>query len=142
MVPRLRKQRTLVIPKENTKTEVKRTVPLSSRAIAILDSRPGRRRGPIFSCWAAGDSFENGYKRALLRARKKYLIDCRLAGSEPHPEMLVDLRFHDFRHISTSRLAKIFPNVIELSMVTGHKDLKMLKRYYHTTAHDLVKRLP
>ncbi|MEP7262103.1 MAG: site-specific integrase [Usitatibacter sp.] len=135
-------RRTLTVPKPNTKTEVKKTVPLSSRAIAILESRPGRRRGRVFNCWAAGDSFQNGYKRAIVRARKKYESDCELAGQEPHPELLVDLRFHDFRHIATSRLAKFFPNVIELSMVTGHQDLKMLKRYYHTTPEELAKRLP
>lgn len=136
--------RTVIIPKPNTKTEVGRTVPLSSRAIAILERRAGRRRrqGLVFKCWAAGDSFQNGYKRAVRRARKKYEKDCKLKRRAAHPGMLVDLRFHDLRHIATSRLAKIFPNVIELSMVTGHSDLKMLKRYYHTRPEDLAKRLP
>lgn len=135
-------RRTMVIPKPNTKTEVKRIVPLSTRAVKILKSRPGHRKGSVFSCWKAGDSFQNGYKRAVRRARKKYENDCKAARRHPHPEMLIDLRFHDLRHIATSRLAKFYPNVIELSMVTGHSDLKMLKRYYHTTAEDLAKRLP
>jgi integrase len=99
------------------------------------------RGGRVFDCWAAGDSFENAYKRALNRARKRYEEDCTAKGTAPDPRMLADLRFHDFRHIATSRLAKSLPNVIELSMVTGHSDLKMLKRYYHVSASELAKRL-
>ena len=134
------KHRTLHIPK--TKTDKTRTIPLSSGAIAVLNSMPRPMRGGrVFDCWAAGDSFENAYKRARNRARKKYEEECTTKGAAPDPRMLVDLRFHDFRHIATSRLAKSLPNVIELSMVTGHSDLKMLKRYYHVTAAELAGRL-
>jgi integrase len=51
-----------------------------------------------------------------------------------------DLTFHDLRHIGTSRLAKIYKNPLDLKRVTGHKDLKSLDRYYHTTAEELVAR--
>jgi integrase len=53
---------------------------------------------------------------------------------------IVDLTFHDLRHIATSRLAKLFPNPLDLKRVTGHKDLKSLDRYYHTTAQELAER--
>jgi hypothetical protein len=36
---------------------------------------------------------------------------------------------------------KNISNVLELSAVTGHKDLRMLKRYYHPKASDLAKKL-
>ncbi|EQD75803.1 hypothetical protein B1A_03721, partial [mine drainage metagenome] len=32
-------------------------------------------------------------------------------------------------------------NVLKLAAVTGHKDLRMLKRYYHPQAADLAKKL-
>lgn len=135
-------KRTLRIPKENAKTAVGRVVPLSSKAIAVLRNRPrGLRGGRVFDCWAAGDSFQNGYKRALIRARQRYEEDCKVEKIAPHPNMLCDLRFHDFRHIATSRLAKRLPNVIELSRVTGHSDLKMLSRYYHISPEELVAKL-
>jgi integrase len=51
-----------------------------------------------------------------------------------------DLTFHDLRLIGTSRLAKIYKNPLDLKRVTGHKDLKSLDRYYHTTAEELVAR--
>ena len=135
-------KRTVRIPKENSKTGVGRIVPLSSKAIAVLRKRPRPvRGGRVFSCWSRGDSFENGYRRAVQRARKEYVEECKKARIEPHPTLLTDLRFHDFRHIATSRLAKVFPNVIELSRVTGHSDLKMLSRYYHVSAEELAARL-
>lgn len=49
--------------------------------------------------------------------------------------------FHDLRHEATSRMAEKLLNVIELASVTGHKDLRMLKRYYHPRAEDLARKL-
>jgi integrase len=69
----------------------------------------------------------NALKLAFERAVKR-------AGIE-------DLHFHDLRHEATSRLAEKLPNVIELAAVTGHKDLRMLKRYYHPRAEDLALKL-
>lgn len=54
---------------------------------------------------------------------------------------LGDLHFHDLRHEATSRLAERLDNVLELSAVTGHKTLTMLKRYYHPRAKDLARKL-
>jgi integrase len=133
-------KRTLHIPQ--TKTDVPRTIPLSSRAVAILKGMPKVKKGErVFACWAAGDSFQNAWKRAVTRARKAYEDECADRKVTPDPRMLQDLRFHDLRHISTSRLARIFPNVIELSRITGHTDLKTLSRYYHVSAADLATRL-
>ena len=40
-----------------------------------------------------------------------------------------DLRFHDLRHEGTSRLFEAGMSIEQVSMVTGHKDWKMLRRY-------------
>lgn len=53
---------------------------------------------------------------------------------------LEDLTYHDLRHEATSRLAKTFPNPLDLMRVTGHKDLKSLSRYYHADASELARR--
>lgn len=136
------RRRVAHIPKAHSKTDVARTIPLSSRAIEILKNRPGRKENSrVFACWKAADSFENGYRRAVARARQTYEKECKATRRSPHPQILKDLKFHDFRHIATSRLAKVFPNVIELSRVTGHSDLKMLSRYYHVSAEELAARL-
>ena len=70
---------------------------------------------------------ENAFKLAWQRAVKR--------------AKLPDLHFHDLRHEAASRLAEKLSNVLELSSVTGHKDLRMLKRYYHPRAEDLAKKL-
>ena len=55
---------------------------------------------------------------------------------------ITDLRFHDLRHEATSRLFEAGFDIPEVSLVTGHKDWKMLRRYLHLQAHHLVGRTP
>lgn len=51
-----------------------------------------------------------------------------------------DLRFHDLRHEGTSRLFEAGFEIPEVSLVTGHKDWKMLRRYLNLDAHQLLQR--
>ena len=51
------------------------------------------------------------------------------------------LRFHDLRHEATSRFFEKGFNIMEVSAITGHKDLSMLKRYTHLKAENLALRL-
>jgi integrase len=110
-----------VIQLSKTKNGEARTVPLSSRAVEILSGLPKSIDGRVFPVSS------NAVKLLFTRA-------CKRAGIE-------DLHFHDLRHEATSRLAEKLPNVIELAAVTGHKDLRMLKRYYHPRAEDLARKL-
>ena len=55
-------------------------------------------------------------------------------------KVLVNLTFHDLRHEATSRLAETFL-MHELMKVTGHKDSRVLARYYHPKMSDLAKKL-
>lgn len=98
-----------------------RTAPLSSRAISILEALPKSIDGRVFPITP------NAIKMSWGRACKSAEIE--------------DFHFHDLRHEATSRLAEKLPNLIELASVTGHKDLQMLKRYYHPRAEDLAKKL-
>lgn len=52
-----------------------------------------------------------------------------------------DLHFHDLRHEAISRLFEKGLNVVEVSTISGHKELRMLSRYSHLRAADLVHRL-
>jgi integrase len=54
---------------------------------------------------------------------------------------MVDFRWHDLRHEATSRLFEKGLNLMEVASITGHQDLKMLKRYTHLRAEDLMGRL-
>ena len=54
---------------------------------------------------------------------------------------LKDLRFHDLRHEAVSRLVEAGLSDQEVSAISGHKSMQMLKRYTHLRAEDLVGRL-
>ncbi len=52
-----------------------------------------------------------------------------------------NLRFHDLRHEATTRLFEKGLNIMEVASITGHKDLRMLRRYTHLKAEDLALKL-
>jgi integrase len=54
---------------------------------------------------------------------------------------ITDFHFHDLRHMAITRMAEKLPNLIELSAVSGHKSLTMLKRYYHPNPEQLAEKL-
>ncbi len=122
-----------------TKTGEPRRVPLSSRALAVLDALPRRLDSMVFGVYA--NSFTRGFEAAVCRARAGYESECAAAGETPDPRLLAGLRFHDLRHEATSRLFEKGLNPMEVSAITGHKTLQMLKRYTHLRAEDLVDRL-
>ena len=113
------KKRTAHLPK--TKNGDARTVPLSSRAVAVLETLPHNLDGRVF-----GTTYEG--------IHQSYVRVCKRAGIE-------DLRFHDLRHEATSRLFEKGLNPMQVAAITGHKTLQMLKRYTHLKAEDLAKLL-
>lgn len=112
-------RRTALLP--DTKNGTRRIVPLSTRAVEVLRALPRSINGRVFQIEVAN-----------LHARFKDA--CARAGIE-------ELHFHDLRHTATTRLAQKLPNLAELSAVTGHKSLQMLKRYFHPDAEELARKL-
>jgi integrase len=107
-----------------TKNGSGRDVPLSQRAFdALIDwkSRAEVDKSTIFPM--SPGALEQAWRRLLTRSGVKAL------------------RFHDLRHEGVSRLFERGLNVIEVSSISGHKELRMLKRYTHLSADDLVARL-
>jgi integrase len=137
---------------QSTKNGDARDVPLSSRAVSVLqtlknslnDAKDSSSEGGgettdrIFKI--RGDAVTRAFERAVARAHNDYFDECKTAKLKPDSKFLTDLRFHDLRHEATSRLASIFP-MHELTKITGHKDPRMLMRYYHPRAEDLAKKL-
>ncbi len=119
-------RQTLLIPL--TKTDTPRTIPLSSRAIAVLREQ---LRGPQNIIPIAETTLFSYKPRSLsgafLRLCKKHKLE--------------NLHFHDLRHEGTSRLFEKGLNPVEVATITGHKDPRMLMRYTHLRAEDLVRRL-
>lgn len=112
-------KRTLSIP--FTKTDIARTIPLSTKAITILNKLPRRIDNKVFSL--KPDSITQAFDRACKRAE------------------IQNLRFHDLRHEATSRLFEMGLNIMEAASITGHRDLRMLNRYTHIRPELLAKKL-
>lgn len=105
----------------DTKNGDNRVVPLSTKALTLLDSLPINIKGYVFAMLP--DSITRAFNRICERAKIK------------------ELRFHDLRHEATSRFFEMGLSIMEVSSITGHKDLSMLKRYTHLKAEDLAKKL-
>lgn len=128
----------------NTKNGEDRIVPLSSRALFVLTQLIAKHDTPtptgrIFPI--TKDALKKAWQRCLKTARKKYEADCQAAAVPIDPFLLKNLRWHDLRHEATSRLAAKLPNILELSAVTGHKDVRMLKRYFHPDMSAIAQKL-
>lgn len=104
-----------------TKNGDKRLVPLSSKAVMLLQAMPRSIDGVVFPMNAPAVS--KAWDTAVARAG------------------LEDFHFHDLRHMAITAMAQKLPNIIELSAVSGHKSLAMLKRYYHPSAATLAQKL-
>jgi integrase len=105
----------------DTKNGTFRRVPLSSVAVSVLTSLPRRLDGQVWD--VKPDTVTQAFERI-----------CQRAGID-------GLTFHDLRHEATSRLFEKGFNPMEVSAITGHKTLQMLKRYTHLRAEDLAKRM-
>lgn len=127
-----------VIHLPDTKNGRSRDVPLSRRALELLACRPSRT-GCVFSI--KPDSVTQAFGRARERGRANYLRKCLADGEVSDPKFLVNVRLHDGRHEGTSRLSEKGFNVVEIASVSGHEDMRMVKRYTHPVAGDLAKRM-
>lgn len=105
-----------------TKNGDRRDVPLSPRAFETLETmRQVAESDRVFS--ASG----NAVRLAWERVRRH-------AGCP-------DLHFHDLRHEAVSRLFEKGLDVMSVATISGHRELRMLQRYTHLRAEDLVARL-
>ena len=103
-----------------TKNGSARNVPLSSRAIELINLLPKRDDGRLFHVTSA--SCDALFRKAKGRA------------------MIEDLHFHDTRREATSHLAKKV-DVLTLAKITGHKDIRMLMVYYEEDMSSVTERL-
>jgi integrase len=110
--------RTAYIP--HTKTDTPRTIPLTDQAIETLRAI-NRTSDDVF------DVSPNTLRLAWERLRNKVGLS--------------DLRFHDLRHEALSRFCELGLSIPELSLISGHKDPRMLFRYTHLRADDLANKL-
>lgn len=105
-----------------TKNGEARTVPLSSRSLAVLNNFAQTTSGVVLPV-------------ERLTLYHAFIAACKRADID-------DYTFHDLRHEALSRLAERGDfSVLELAEVSGHKTIQMLKRYTHLNAERLAKKL-
>ncbi len=115
----------------DTKNNDVRTVPLTDKAYStikeVLDFpiRPGDTNLLFY-----GNPGRDGKRRPYQSGR---VWDDALVRAE-----ITNLRFHDLRHEATSRLVEAGLSDQQVSAITGHKSMQMLKRYTHLRNEDLV----
>lgn len=102
----------------DTKNTEDRIIPLTERAYKLLKDLPRNISGKVFIM--RPDSITQAFERVRKEADME------------------DFRFHDLRHEATSRFFEKGLSIMEVSAITGHKDLAMLRRYTHLRAEDLV----
>lgn len=120
--------RFIVIPKEREKTRKGRQVPLSTKALGILEQLKKRRvKGEprVFATMPTSSVvLGRGFKRITKRA-----------GCE-------DLHFHDLRHEAVARFFERTPlQTMEIALITGHTELKTLQRYANLRPNILASKL-
>ncbi len=117
-----------------TKNTQPRTVPLSVKAVELFREAVNNPTRPedtdlIFF----GEPGRDGQRRP-------YQFD-RMWQAIKRKQGLKDFRFHDLRHEAVSRFVEAGFSDQEVSAISGHKSMQMLKRYTHLRAEDLVARL-
>lgn len=130
---------------DKTKNGDKRQVPMTTPAIACLkvyfwQVKNGERGmdgfnfdgGRLFPWWN-GDQETLKATTAKLSRQFARIFDAAGCG---------DMHFHDLRHEATSRIfERTTLDPISISRITGHKDPRMLRRYYNTRGSDLAGKL-
>ena len=113
----------MVVHLPETKNADSRDVPMTERALEILDKVRGARTDPdVHPFEIDAESRDSVFRAARNR--------CGIA----------DLHFHDTRHEAITRLAKRLA-ILDLARMTGHKNLNELLTYYEASGEDLAAQL-
>ena len=113
-----------------TKNGEPRQVPLTRQAMAVLEAL-SKDEEKVFPMGM--DALRSQFTRLKEYAKGQW----NEVGTNPFN----DLRFHDLRHEALSRLSDAGLNVIELSHISGHRTLGMLKRYTHPSHEAIFSKL-
>ena len=105
-----------------TKNGTSREVPLSKKAVKVFRNQKSRQDSqtqfPVNV---------NAFRLAWERLRKR--------------ADLCDLRFHNLRDEAISRFFEMGLSVPEVAVISDHKDARMLSRYTHPRAENIIVKL-
>jgi len=102
-----------------TKNGYERDVPLTTRAVEVLKEQ--------YELTGAERLF-NMQPHSISKAFKR---SCNRLG-------IKDVCFHTLRHTCITKYARRGINTMQLQVISGHRDIKMLARYTHLKAEDIL----
>jgi integrase len=106
--------------------------PVSGSVAVLADSKNGTsRRVPLSQ--SAREALAQGVSLSAGSISTLWAQAARLAG-------IRGVTFHDLRHYAITRLAKKL-TPLELAKMVGHRDLRMLQRYYNEPEENIAARL-
>jgi len=117
-----------------TKNTLPRTVPLTAAATELFREALNNPIRPLDTDLVFFGEPGKDKKRRPYNFNKIWLDIKSAAGC-------ADFRFHDLRHEAVSRFVEAGLSDQEVSAISGHKSMQMLKRYTHLRAEDLVGKL-
>lgn len=118
----------------DTKNTLPRTVPLTAAATVLFQEALNNPIRPIGTDLIFFGEPGKDKRRRPYNFNKVWLDIKRAAGC-------ADFRFHDLRHEAVSRFVEAGLSDQEVSAISGHRSMQMLKRYTHLRAEDLVAKL-
>jgi integrase len=123
-----------VIVVRNSKNGERREIPMTATLCRVLVElqrhaeekrrrKPAATQPPIGNVFMTPDGMPYGGGRSI---RESFVRATKKAG-------LVDLRFHDLRHVFASNLRMRGADLLDIKEYLGHKSLAMTARYAHIT---------
>ena len=109
--------KTMKIEAKHTKTNTERTVPLTPKALQVLQKIPRSIDGRVFPM--SINNFNRGWRAICKNAN------------------ITGLRWHDLRREACSRLLEQGLSISEVQMFTGHKTVSLMLKTY--SAHNPIK---
>jgi len=113
------KNSVITLPQTHTKSQNTRKIPINSKLRTLLLKLSMKKRDQeyVFPSVNSESGHMEGVKRSFMSA-------CKKAGIQ-------GLRFHDLRHTAATRMIENGANIVAVSKILGHSDVKITMRYAH-----------
>jgi integrase len=112
----------ITVRAENSKSKRARNVPMNAAVLEAFRKLPKWSRVYVFMNEETGRQIRD-FRTSFLGACKKAKIK--------------GLRIHDLRHTAASKMIAAGVNIVVVSKILGHSDIKITMKYCHATPEDM-----
>ena len=123
---------------ERSKNDDPRSLFLNTRAIEILNSLKTEKNtaGYIFTDSEDGSKpwYQGVFSCAWGRGRKRLY-------EQTQDERILSISLHTLRHSFISSMVEVIDNTMTQKVLSGHRSVQMLERYYHPNNKKIMKKI-